>query len=122
MRGFPLHHMLTGGAAFLGRAAVSARLLDLGRYPAAVPDRASIVRGELYRIDDPSLWAKLDSAEGPQYHREETRVRLAREREAVAHVYWFTGPLGGAVPIPDGDYRMHGPARSLHPLHHEEER
>jgi gamma-glutamylcyclotransferase (GGCT)/AIG2-like uncharacterized protein YtfP len=123
MRGLPLHGvLLAGGAAFLGPATVSARLFDLGPYPAAVPDASGIVRGELYRIGDPSLWARLDSLEGSQYHRRESRVRLTGDRGAIAHVYWYVGPLGRAVPIRNGDYRTHAPARSLHGRHHEEER
>ncbi|HVQ75205.1 MAG TPA: gamma-glutamylcyclotransferase family protein [Candidatus Binatia bacterium] len=116
MRGFPLHPVLAGGAEFVDRATVPARLIDLGRYPGAVPDERATVRGELYRITDPSLWARLDSAEGPQYHRRETRVHLAGSGEAIAHVYWFVGPLDRGVPIPDGDYRTHAPARSIHLL------
>jgi gamma-glutamylcyclotransferase (GGCT)/AIG2-like uncharacterized protein YtfP len=117
MRGFPLHHVLARGCVkFVGLAAASARLFDLGSYPAAVPDPETTVRGELYRVGDASLWAKLDSAEGPQYHRRETRVRLTGERERLAHVYWYVGPLGGAVPIPGGDYRTHAPAQSIHRL------
>jgi gamma-glutamylcyclotransferase (GGCT)/AIG2-like uncharacterized protein YtfP len=117
MRGFPLHHMLERRCAeFVAPATVSARLFDLGSYPAAVPDPEATVRGELYCVSDTSLWTTLDLAEGPQYHREETRVRLTGERDRLAHVYWYVGPLGGAVPIAGGDYRAHAPALSIHRL------
>jgi gamma-glutamylcyclotransferase (GGCT)/AIG2-like uncharacterized protein YtfP len=114
MRGFPLHPLLAPGAAYLGRGQVAARLYDLGRYPAAVPDAGAHARGEVYRVADPALWRTLDSAEGPQYHRQGTTVRLVRGRRVQAFVYWYRGPLGGAVPVPGGDYRAHGPARALH--------
>jgi gamma-glutamylcyclotransferase (GGCT)/AIG2-like uncharacterized protein YtfP len=117
MRGFPLQRVLAGGRAeFVGLATASGRLFDLGPYPGAVPDPEGTVRGELYRIGDTSLWARLDSAEGSQYHRGETRVRLTGERDRLAHVYWYVGPLGRAVPIPGGDYRAHPPAQSIHRL------
>lgn len=114
MRGFPLHAVLAAGAELVAAATAPARLFDLGRYPAAVPDAAGAVAGELYRVIDPALWARLDSAEGPQYHRGEARVRLAGGREVVAQMYWYVGPLGHGVRIPGSDYRAHVPARSIH--------
>jgi gamma-glutamylcyclotransferase (GGCT)/AIG2-like uncharacterized protein YtfP len=114
MRGFPLHRLLAGRAELVGPATAPGRLFDLGPYPGAVPDPEGAVCGELYRIGDLSLWAALDSAEGPQYHRDETPVRLTGERDVLAHVYWYAGPLGRAVPIPGGDYRAHLPARFIH--------
>lgn len=117
MRGFPLHPVLAAGAVFVAPAAVPARLIDLGRYPAAVPDATGSVAGELYRVLDPVSWARLDSVEGARYHRGEARVCLAGGREAVAQIYWYVGPLAHGVPIPGGDYRAHAPARSVHRPH-----
>lgn len=117
MRGFPLHRLLEGRARFVGAGRVTARLLDLGAYPAAVPAAEGAVVGELYRVLDPALWAVLDSAEGPQYHRGEVMVRLADGGRAAAGIYWYAGPLGRGIPIPGGDYRTHAPARSIH--HHQ---
>ncbi len=113
MQGFGLHHLLSGRARYVGRGRVRARLLDLGAYPAAVPDADGAVSGEVYEVVEPALWATLDSAEGPQYHRDEVGVRMEDGRERVAFIYWYRGPLGG-VPIPGGDYRAHAPARSIH--------
>src|SRR5262249_52925319 len=114
MRGFRLHALLEGRAHFLGEGTVRARLLDLGRYPAAIRDPAGDVRGELYRIAEPAHLAALDSAEGPQYHRDETRVSITGGGEVTAFIYWYVGPLDRGVPIPGGDYRTHAPARSIH--------
>ena len=114
MRGFPLHHLLKGQAEYMGRAEARARLLDLGSYPGAVADRDGFVRGEVYRVARPALWAKLDSVEGPQYHRREHTVRMADGSEVTAFIFWYVGPLDRGVPIPDGDYRAHAPARSIH--------
>lgn len=114
MGGFPLHCLLEGRAEYVGTGQVTARLLDLGAYPAAVPAAHGVVHGELYRVSDPALWIALDSAEGPQYHREQVTIRNARGREAAAFIYWYTGPLDRGIPIPGGDYRAHPPARSIH--------
>lgn len=114
MRGFPLHHLLAGRAQLLGAGAVRARLLDLGSYPAAVADASVAVRGEVYRVAGGDLWRALDSAEGPQYHRGDVTVLMDDGREVRAFIYWYRGPLDRGTPIPGGDYRAHGPARSIH--------
>ncbi len=114
MRGFRLHRLLEGRAEYVGPGHVTARLLDLGAYPAAVRDSHGIVRGEVYRVKDGALWIALDSAEGPQYHREQVTFRRAKGREATAFIYWYTGPQDRGIPIPGGDYRAHSPARSIH--------
>jgi len=113
MRGLPLHGLLAGRAAFVGEGTVAARLIDLGRYPGAVPDGGATLRGEVYRLDDPARWRVLDSAEGPQYHRSRTIVMMGR-RSMPAFIYWYRGPLDRGVPVPGGDWREHAPARSIH--------
>ena len=114
MRGFRLHRLLEGRAAYLGRGRVVGRILDLGSYPGALPDTAATLHGEVYRVADPALWAVLDSAEGPQYHRREVTVRSEDGRDQAACIYWYIGPLDRGAPIPGGDYRAHGPARSIY--------
>ena len=114
MRGFPLHRLLEGRAEYRGEGTVAGRLLDLGAYPAAVPDARGAVLGEVYRLRDTGLWRVLDSAEGPQYDRGEVAVRMADCRAVTAFIYWYVGPLDRGVPIPDGNYRAHAPARSIH--------
>jgi gamma-glutamylcyclotransferase (GGCT)/AIG2-like uncharacterized protein YtfP len=113
MRGYPLHRLLERDAEYVGDAVARGRLFDLGAYPAAVRDPDAEIAGELYRVREPALWAALDSAEGPQYHREEVTIRTAGGGAAAAFIYWYRGPLAG-VPVPGGDYRAHAPARSIH--------
>ena len=88
-------------------------LFDLGSYPAALRGAGGPISGEVYRLADPGLWVTLDSTEGSQYHRWEVGVRMASGERGTAWIYWYVGPLGGAVPIPGGDYRAHPPARSI---------
>jgi gamma-glutamylcyclotransferase (GGCT)/AIG2-like uncharacterized protein YtfP len=114
MHGFRLHRLLDGRAEFVGRGQVAGRIVDLGSYPGAVVDAGSTLHGELYRIHDPALWATLDSAEGPQYHRREVTVTSEDGRELAARIYWYIGPLDRGVPIPGGDYRAHAPATSIY--------
>lgn len=114
MRGYGLHRLLAGRAEYLGEGEVQGLLFDLGAYPAAVRGAGSHIRGELYRLASSELWQALDSAEGSQYHRGEVGVRLASGGEVTASIYWYVAPLGGAVPIPGGDYRAHAPARSIY--------
>jgi len=42
-------------------------------------------------------------------------------REVRAFVSWYRGRLDRGIPIPGGDYRGHGPARSIHQSHRLEE-
>jgi gamma-glutamylcyclotransferase (GGCT)/AIG2-like uncharacterized protein YtfP len=114
MRGFRLHRLLAGRAEYLTRGQVRARIIDLGSYPGAVPDAVATLQGEVYRVADPALWAVLDSAEGPQYHRREVTVRSEDGHELAASIYWYIGPLDRGVPIPGGDYRAHAPVTSIY--------
>jgi gamma-glutamylcyclotransferase (GGCT)/AIG2-like uncharacterized protein YtfP len=114
MSGFGLHRLLANRSEHIGNGTVAARLLDLGSYPAAVRDAHGTVAGEVYRLGDRDLLRVLDSAEGPQYHRDGVEVRMADGREVTAFIYWYVGPLDRGVPIPGGDYRAHAPARSIH--------
>lgn len=113
MRGFRLHPLLVKRARYIGPGQVAGLLHDLGTYPGAVRDASGIVRGELYQVNDPALWTVLDSAEGPQYDRQEVAVRVPEGGTIAAFIYWYRGPLRG-VPIPGGDYRALGPVLSIH--------
>jgi gamma-glutamylcyclotransferase (GGCT)/AIG2-like uncharacterized protein YtfP len=114
MRGFRLHRLLTGRTEYLGEGEVPGLLFDLGSYPAALRGAGGSIRGEVYRLLDSGLWVVLDSAEGSQYHRGEVGVRMSSGGDVTAAIYWLVAPLGGAVPIPGGDYRAHLPAKSIH--------
>jgi len=114
MRGFRLHALLERRATYLGAGTTAGLLFDLGSYPAALKSVTGTIHGEIYRLVDPDLLRALDYAEGSQYHREQAGIAQASGGSIMAHVYWYTGPLEGAVPVPGGDYRAHAPARSIH--------
>jgi gamma-glutamylcyclotransferase (GGCT)/AIG2-like uncharacterized protein YtfP len=113
MRGFRLHGLMVERAQWVGEGSVAGRLIDLGRYPGAVPDDRGVIRGEVYRLRSAEHWTALDSAEGPQYHRSRVTVRMGG-RSIEAFMYWYCGPLDRGLPIAGGDYRAHAPARSIH--------
>lgn len=110
MRGLPFHHLIDGRAEFVAFGTISGTLVDLGGYPGALPDGRGRIRGEVYRLEAGELLEVLDSAEGPDFPRRLTAVRLDDGREMRAWTYWFGGSPDAGVPIPDGDYRRY----SLH--------
>ena len=114
MRGFALHALMTELAEWVGEGSAAGRLLDMGRYPGAIPDDRAVIRGEVYRLRSSEHWTALDSAEGPQYHRREVTVRTEDGHELAASIYWYIGPLDRGVPIPGGDYRAHAHAMSIY--------
>ncbi len=99
---------------FRGRGTIAAALFDLGIYPAAVPDRDRLVRGELYEVrgDRAFVLDALDELEGyrssdPEtslYTRTLTRVTTEDGRLVQAWAYFYNAPLGRAERIPSGDY------------------
>lgn len=86
----------------VGRA--RGRLLSLGSYPGLVEGKG-MVRGELYRLDDPEVLGAVDDEEGYNFDRRLTRVTRDDGRRARAWIYWYRGPRTHALPIPEGDWR-----------------
>ncbi len=113
MRGLPLHHLIERRAEFLGSGSISGSLVEVGGYPGALPDGTGTIRGEIYRLDSAELLTALDSAEGPEFPRRLTPVRLDDGREVSAWAYWFSGSPDQGIPIPDGDYRRYVVAHRL---------
>jgi gamma-glutamylcyclotransferase (GGCT)/AIG2-like uncharacterized protein YtfP len=107
MCGLPLHHLIEGRAEFVAAGSIAGRLVDLGGYPGALPGGPGTIRGEVYRLRSAGLLTALDSAEGPEFPRSLTPVRLDDGHEVRAWTYWFSGSVNGAGPIPHGDYRRH---------------
>jgi gamma-glutamylcyclotransferase (GGCT)/AIG2-like uncharacterized protein YtfP len=68
-------------AKFVGQASVSGSLYDLGTYPGLLLDESSsLVIGEVYEIDDETLY-KLDEIEAASdYGRKQVEVSLDNQR------------------------------------------
>jgi gamma-glutamylcyclotransferase (GGCT)/AIG2-like uncharacterized protein YtfP len=98
---------------YVGKCRLDGKLYDLGRYPGFVPG-ADRVEGEVYRIRDPALLARLDAFEGytarmPERSRFLRKViRVPRARcSAVrvrAWIYVFNGATAGRLEVPGGTW------------------
>lgn len=96
--------MLEAGAALEGRASVPGRLYAPSWFPALVPGPSGRVIGEVWRIGDPGLLARLDAYEGEAYVREPVAA-LTKDGPAVtAWVYRYQADLTGVPEIASGDY------------------
>ena len=104
MRGLRFHHLIEGRAEFVAAGSIGGRLVDLGGYPGALPGGPGTIRGEVYQLRSADLLTVLDSAEGPEFPRRLTPVRLDDGGDVWAWTYWFNGSVNGVVPIPHGDY------------------
>lgn len=116
-RGFELyHHLERLGARFQEEARVAAELVDLGRYPGALPagGNGEWVRGELYELRRPQPDLQvLDRVEGfipsaperSEFMRATAEVILANGARKCAWIYWLTPrAAAGRRRIAGGDY------------------
>jgi len=87
-----------------GPASLPGKLLAPAWYPGWVPGAQGRVRGELWRLADPAVLARLDRYEGKIYVRELRPARRADGRRVTAWVYRYVGPLAGVPVIRSGDY------------------
>ena len=118
-RGFELHHHLERlGAKFQDEAQVGAELVDLGRYPGALPaaGNGEWVHGELFELRQPQPDLQvLDRVEGfipsaperSEFIRSTAEVILANGARECAWIYWLapSAPAGHRR-IAGGDYAV----------------
>jgi gamma-glutamylcyclotransferase (GGCT)/AIG2-like uncharacterized protein YtfP len=118
-RGFELHHHLTRlGARFQVEARVAAKLVDLGRYPGALPatGNGEWVHGELFELGQPQPDLQvLDRVEGfipsaperSEFIRSTAEVILANGARECAWIYWLAPrAAAGRGRIAGGDYAV----------------
>ena len=106
---------LLRGAVLVGAAWMRGRLYLVADYPGAIDadDPSSVVRGEVWRVEDERILPELDAYEecGPEdpephlYRRERRPVTLAGGRSVDAWVYLYNRSLAGLAVIPSGDFR-----------------
>ena len=87
-----------------GPASLPGRLVAPSRFPGWIPGAQGRVQGELWRLPDSGILARLDRYEGKTYVRELCRVRCADGRRVTAWVYRYAGPVAGVPVIRSGDY------------------
>jgi len=113
MRGFDLHHHLTG-TAFVCAATARGKLYAVGAYPGMV-DGEGTVHGELYLSDDPAVvlevldevegYDPLDYAAANEYVRVKRIVRTEDGRDITAWLYLYNRTVSGLELIAGGDWR-----------------
>lgn len=94
-------------AAFVARARMRGRLVDLGEYPGLVSARNSDdwVRGEVYALHDPArTLARLDAYEGSAFRRTCAEAVQDCGRKIRAWVYVYEGTIRRGRMIASGDY------------------
>lgn len=112
--GHRMHQVLPRASDRLGTGRVPGRLFDLGPYPGLFPcpEAQAGVLGEVYRLHTPGeTFRLLDRYEGcapedPEPHafaRGLVQVARADAPPLEAWVYWYRGPLAGAVEIVTDD-------------------
>lgn len=125
-----LRRLLERGSRFVGVGHIAARLHDAGAFPAAVPDPAARVRGELYALEEPEdALARLDRYEaaspalgpGRLFRRRLVEVSLLEgppadgvrapgpeerngRRRLTAWTYFYDRPVDGLPVVFSGDW------------------
>jgi gamma-glutamylcyclotransferase (GGCT)/AIG2-like uncharacterized protein YtfP len=113
--GHPAHAWLLGDhATFIGAGEVAGRLVVVDWYPGLVLAGASCVRGEVWRVDDPSWWSELDAYEGLDPANpsagEFTRRRVlvaAQGHRLSAWTYLLQSDPAGLEVVASGDWLDH---------------
>ena len=96
--------LLAAGAVLEGKATVSGRLYAPDWYPGLVPGNGGAVKGEVWRMEDAGLLAKLDAYEGEAYVREVCQATAGDGRQVTAWTYRYVADLSGVPLIASGDY------------------
>ncbi len=109
-----LHPLLKNDATYTGDAILTGHLFEIAGYPGAVPDRSSVIHGQLYELQRPALTLqRLDDYEecstnfpAPhEYHRVTAMVTMEMGQQINAWVYFYNRPTHGLYRINSGDYR-----------------
>ncbi|MGH7335204.1 MAG: gamma-glutamylcyclotransferase family protein [Candidatus Rokuibacteriota bacterium] len=108
MRGYPLHAVIAGRAAYVESGSVRGALVDLGQYPGLLEGKGRVV-GEVYRLETPELLPVVDREEGYNFQRCRMLVTLVGGRRMRAWAYRYRGPRERATLIAAGDYRRARP-------------
>lgn len=108
-------HQLLQPAQLIGSGSVVGRLFNLDGYPGAVPteDATSRVRGEVYRLSDPTgALRRMDRYEGfvpetpldCEFRRERVRVTFDSGESRETWIYFYNLSTDALTLIPGGDY------------------
>jgi gamma-glutamylaminecyclotransferase len=106
MRG-EINHGLLATARFAAEAQTEPcfELFDLGHFPAMSTGGQTVVRGEVYAVDDQTL-VRLDRLEGHPEFYQRTPIRLADGQEVETYLMDDARMRRGPA-ISSGDWRAH---------------
>lgn len=110
----PVYEYISRYFHYVCEASVKGKLVDMGEYPAAVPEGDQQIIGELYLIKDMEefgwAFAQLDDYEGVNVEEGETQLyrrELAQvectEGTTPAWIYWYNQDVSGKPIIASGD-------------------
>ena len=102
-----INHRLLATARFVAEAHTEPcfELFDLGHFPAMSAGGQTVVRGEIYAVDDQTL-VRLDRLEGHPELYQRTPIRLANGQEVQTYLMEDARMRRRPV-IPSGDWRAH---------------
>src|SRR5262245_46669483 len=98
---------LARNAEFSARGTYRGKLLNLGRYPGAIPSRdaSDSVVGDLYSLGAGGATLRLlDSYEGNEFCRKKAAISVKNGKSLSAWIYIFRGPVSGLPVIRGGNY------------------
>jgi gamma-glutamylcyclotransferase (GGCT)/AIG2-like uncharacterized protein YtfP len=115
--GHAMHGVLAAAGERVDAGWVRGRLYAVAWYPGLVlDDGAGEVHGEVWRLRDASVLARLDSYEGcgpddappHEFRRERTQVRLHGGATVSAWVYGYARAVDEARRVDSGDWAVRG--------------
>lgn len=90
--------LLRANAEFLGKATVRGSIYRVAHYPGFREEPAGVVHGEIYRLRDAAILARLDEYEGDEFER----VRIGDIGEWW--IYRYKGDVREERRIESGDF------------------
>ncbi len=111
----PVYEYISRFFSFVGEAKAKGKLVDMGSYPAGIPDTDDrYIIGELYQVKNPNefSWAigQLDDYEGVNVEADEAQLFRRELTDAFcngaiipAWIYWYNGKTDGRPVIESGD-------------------
>jgi gamma-glutamylaminecyclotransferase len=105
LSGLQNHRLLAGAPLVEAFTEAAFSLFDLGPFPAMVDGGASVIRGEVYTVDDETL-SRLDRLEGhPRFYRR-TPITLADGGRVETYLLPASEVVRSTL-VPSGDWRTH---------------
>jgi gamma-glutamylcyclotransferase (GGCT)/AIG2-like uncharacterized protein YtfP len=98
---------LARNVEFSGLGTYRGKLLNLGRYPGAIPSRdaSDKVVGDIYTLPaGTGILPVLDEYEGKEFCRKKATISLKNGKNVTAWIYIFCGPVSGLPVIRGGNY------------------